>query len=202
MTVNGIAGTGTLGLNLVDNGTVKDLAGNPLQTPAIGPAMTLAVGRTTAVAAADLNGDGKPDLVIANLVAQSIGILLGNGNGTFQAEQTIAVNAINILVTDLNEDGHPDLVVQGPGGVDVLLGNGNGTFQPPTFVASASTSALADVNGDGRLDLVHDLAARHRYDEHGQRLAGQWEWNVPTAAKLRRRSLPVGRSTGGPERRW
>ena len=42
------------------------------------------------VAVADVNGDGKPDLVVANQGSNTVSVLLGNGNGTFQAQQTFA----------------------------------------------------------------------------------------------------------------
>ena len=60
-------------------------------------------------------------------------VLLGNGNGTFQAQQTFATGSdpISVALGDVNGDGKPDLVVANSGSdtVSVLLGNGNGTFQ-------------------------------------------------------------------------
>jgi len=124
-----------------------------------------------AVAVADVNGDGKPDLVVANHCADkacaksSIGVLLGNGDGTFQAAVSYDVGAVThdspavaITTGDVNGDGYPDVVVVSGARVGILLGNGDGTFQP---VASFGTGgriaravAAVDVNGDGRLDLV------------------------------------------------
>jgi hypothetical protein len=111
------------------------------------------------VAVADVNGDGKPDIVSAE-VQGGIGVLLGNGDGTFQQpviyESGYAVGTV--AVADLNGDGKPDIVrAEGDGGIGVLLGNGDGTFQQlVTYGAGITTSSIAaaDVNGDGKPDLV------------------------------------------------
>ena len=66
------------------------------------------------MALADVNGDGKPDLVVANSYgADTVSVLLGNGNGTFQAQQTFATGSdpVSVAVGDVNGDGKPDLVV-------------------------------------------------------------------------------------------
>ena len=123
---------------------------------------------TSSIAIADLNGDGKPDLVVANADSGNIGVLLGNGNGTFQPVTIYGSGgelASSVAIADVNGDGRPDLVVASPygngngkGTVGVLLGNGDGTFQPAVTYdsggSSASSVAIADVNSDGRLDLV------------------------------------------------
>jgi hypothetical protein len=118
------------------------------------------------VAVADVNGDGRPDLVVANSNDNTVGVLLGHGDGTFQPERTWAVGAdpYSVAVADINGDGRPDLIVanrggyfSAPGTVSVLLGNGEGTFQSQrTFAAGNSphSVAVADVNGDGRPDLI------------------------------------------------
>jgi len=135
------------------------------------------------VAVADVNGDGKPDLVVANLCGNNncdyssdstVGILLGNGDGTFQTAVTYDSGgggydiALSVAVADVNGDGKPDIVVanactddlceNGNGLVGVLLGNGDGTFQPVVTYGSggwfAGSLAVADVNGDGKPDLV------------------------------------------------
>ena len=116
-------------------------------------------GRTTAsVAMADLNGDGHPDLVVANSGSNSVGVLLNNGDGTFQAAISFSsgeYSADSVAIADLNGDGHPDLVVAG-GGVSVLLGNGDGTFQPAVGYSSSSAVAVAigDLNSDGHPDIL------------------------------------------------
>jgi hypothetical protein len=125
--------------------------------------------RDSSLSVADLNQDGKPDLIVANLCAKAdscdqgaIGVLLGNGDGTFQPAKSYSSGGgpVSIAVGDVNLDGRPDLaVVNGyPGNVAVLLGNGDGTFQTPrTYIPGGrnpSAIAIGDVNGDGKPDLV------------------------------------------------
>ena len=116
---------------------------------------------------ADVNGDGKLDILVGNYSNNNVSVLLGNGNGTFQTPivvNTGGATSADIAVGDLNGDGKPDLVVgtsnanSGTTNVSVLLGNGNGTFGAPTLVNTGGTNsfgvALADLNGDGKLDIV------------------------------------------------
>ncbi len=162
--VSGISGSGTLGLNLVDNNTIHDLAGNPLVQPNApasfqNQATVATPPRPISLVAADLNGDGIPDLAVANENGSSIGVLLGNGNGTFQAQHTYGVGAYSysVAVGDVNGDGVPDLVVATSYNVSVLLGNGNGTFQAPvSFAAGTQPFAVAveNLTGDGKADLI------------------------------------------------
>src|SRR6202040_275367 len=87
-----------------------------------------------AVAIGDLNGDGKPDVIVAN-AGGSVSVLLGNGDGTLKAATSTLINqnAQSLALGDFNGDGKLDMAVAGsdPGGVVVLLGKGDGTFQPP-----------------------------------------------------------------------
>ena len=111
-----------------------------------------------AVVAGDFNGDGKQDLAVVSL--SGLGILLGNGDGTFQPLVNIRDAFGNALaVGDFNGDGNLDLVVGYTQSetLDLLLGNGNGTFQPIVSVPAASNAvalAVTDLNGDGNADLV------------------------------------------------
>ncbi len=131
----------------------------------------------TDVAIGDLNGDGKPDIVVVNCgnaannhcigVGGNAGILIGNGDGTFQPVVSMPLGgggfgAIAVAIADINADGKLDVIVAGDctsGGCGgVLLGNGDGTFQPEIPFGSAGliafSLAIGDVNGDGKLDAV------------------------------------------------
>ncbi len=116
------------------------------------------------VAAADINGDGKQDLVVAHYFGpDNVSLLLGNGDGTFQAARKFAVgaNLQSVAIAELNGDGKLDLAVVGgtasSGNVAVLLGNGDGTFGAANNYVTGSdprSVAIGDLNGDGKLDLA------------------------------------------------
>lgn len=115
-----------------------------------------------AIAVADLRGDGNLDIVAIGPYGEG-SVLLGNGDGTFEPAQTIEVgaNAVCLAVGDLNDDGRPDIVVgcdnsSGYTG-NLLLGNGDGTFGAPEHLnlgSDPSAVAVADLNNDGKLDIV------------------------------------------------
>jgi hypothetical protein len=114
------------------------------------------------VAIADVNGDGKPDVIAAGF--DTVDVFLGNGDGTLQpvVAYPAGYEQSSIAVADLNGDGKLDVVVIGvesPNSfnVNVLLGNGDGTFGPPTgynMGSDLTSVAVADVNGDHKPDIV------------------------------------------------
>ena len=129
------------------------------------------------IVAADLNGDGRADLIYTDYGAtpteSTTHILLSNGDGTFAPGQTIPTTGATIAVADFNHDGHADLAwvwgAVGLGKAYLALGNGDGTFAPPqqigTFAIVGTNAPLfryvmgAQLHDTGYLDLLVEDAA-------------------------------------------
>jgi hypothetical protein len=121
------------------------------------------------VEVADLNGDGRPDLAVANEQSRNVTILLGDGRGGFTPAQGSPFAAgpepNDIAISDLNRDGKLDLAFANHEAkyLTVLLGDGRGRFAPapgspfPVAVRPHTHGvATGDLNGDGNLDLLTD----------------------------------------------
>jgi hypothetical protein len=114
----------------------------------------------TYLIAADFNGDGNVDIATSPLGTGNPGtaLLFGNGDGTFQPAIFPLGNFTAYGSADFNQDSKPDLWGYSPLGCQVLLGNGDGTFtaQTPFSPVCFLPIVVADINGDGILDIFAD----------------------------------------------
>ncbi len=167
------------------NGSVAVLRGHGDGT--FDPAVTIPGGADPAgIAAADFDGDGHPDLVLANAAAENIALFQGSGEG-FDPPALIAqgVTASGILAEDLDGDGNADVAtVSTAGRVSVLIGLGNGRFQAPVPYSTGWTPSFlrSVVTGpSGRADLI---AASSNGSQIFVLRNGQLEAAVPAATSI------------------
>lgn len=167
-------------LCLLWSGTVscRAQAPPPLFEPAPGAPIPLPCSPGNVVAG-DLNGDGRPDLVVTCGQARSLLVLAGRGDGRFTAGSPLVLPypPNELAISDLNGDRHPDLVVASHDSYTVLVlpGNGTGTFALADTLSISMKDGthphthglgVADLNGDSRPDLAtanqsdHDLSVQ------------------------------------------
>lgn len=161
---------------VVANGGTNDLwiyLGNGDGTFQLPQIIPLTKGLTPVyLATADLRGIGMLDLIVAEFDTSTIGVLLGNGDGTFGYEQEYLLPQppSSVVVDDFNHDGKLDIVAvmvtvntpqqQGVQYLATLIGDGTGSFGSPLitmnwgFYSTANTIAAGDVNGDGFPDVL------------------------------------------------
>ncbi len=129
---------------------------------AFGAPMIYSTGyEPSSVAVGDFNGDGKPDLAVADPGDNTLSVLLNEGGGRFAEAVPYVIRHApdSVAVGDFNGDGKPDLAVAIAlaGTVDVLLNQGDGTFGAPMIYvlgSDPSSVAVGDFNGDGKPDLA------------------------------------------------
>ncbi len=162
-----VNGDGKLDLVAISSSdsTVSVLLGNgdgTFQTPGSSQVLAAPDGPSF-LAIADLNGDGLLDLVETGSSAGTVGVFLGNGDGTFRAEQTYGVGSgpNSVVIADFNADGSPDLAVsnQNDGTISILLGVGDGSFHTQTTLNypwgdSAGILAAGSLRTNGAVDLI------------------------------------------------
>ncbi len=113
----------------------------------------------------DFNNDNRFDIAVANSGTDSIGVLLGQGNGIFANPLTYMIGTdstpYSIAVADFNNDNRLDIVVAnyGTNSIDILFGSGNGSFQSTISYALGYSSrpysvTVGDFNKDNRSDIV------------------------------------------------
>ncbi len=145
------------------------------------PSAPLVSGSGTAwVAAGDLNGDGTPDIVVANRIDDTVSVFLGNGDGTFLPPVNYAIGdrVWRVYLADVLDNGRLDILTanKGSNSISILLNNGDGTFQPQIVIPVGTRPggvAVADVNGDG----IPDLAVSNSADETIEILPGEGDGN-------------------------
>jgi hypothetical protein len=164
-TGNGILDLATL------NGIYMGLGDGSFQSPTSGLGLPDPSDDFTAIVAGDWSGDGKLDIAVTDATQNTVDVLMGNGNGTFQPALVYAVGGdpTAIVAGDFSGNGRLDLVVNSEQSneLSVLMGNGNGTFQAATEISIGNSleayhgvnvvPALllaGDFSGDGRDDLA------------------------------------------------
>src|SRR5215467_9192516 len=149
------------------------------QQPAAAPqpdftSLVIPVGRGPApIAIADVNGDGKPDIIVGNSGDETLTVLLNDGKGHFTPASgspfACGKGPNDISVADMNGDGYPDLVIANTGTpyITILLGDGKGSFKPSPRSPFSTEShphvhgvAVGDFMGDGKLSVVTDSWGR------------------------------------------
>ena len=123
--------------------------------------LPLRTGEPWFAAIADLNGDGKQDIVATHHEISALTVMIGDGRGGFTEASgspfDFGVSLFHFIIADVDRDGKPDVVAVSGNSVRVLLGDGRGAFKPAASIPvgpGAWRIAAADLNGDGAIDVV------------------------------------------------
>ncbi|MBI4606731.1 MAG: VCBS repeat-containing protein [Planctomycetes bacterium] len=140
---------------------------------------------------ADLNADGKPDVVVVDESATLAGSFFGHGDGTFERAELLRPDdhPWRVLTTDVNADGNADVVTANKGGrnVSLFLGDAAGKLSQRALIQDRREPyavASQDLNGDGAFDLVVAARSDHLLSVlHGQVRGGLVETGVYYTAR-------------------
>ena len=203
MTAYGQNSTGSVQI-LLDNGD------GTFRTGAVLPTGQSADG----IAAADIDGDGFPDLVVTSELGNTVSLLTSNHDGTFKAFTKLFTGAgpAGVAIGDFNNDGHADIVFTNTmtGTISVALAQSGGGFEfPQNYVASYETQSLivTDVNEDEsrRHRGRHRIAGRDRTGRRlrsGHRLHEQWRRHVSGRSRVWARECSHANRGCRLRRRW
>jgi hypothetical protein len=187
-----VLGTATLGANMAGLDFLN-VSNSELGT----------VSWPTSVAVGDFDGDGVPDMVVADSSAGTVTVMLGNGDGSFTTKSTPQVGEAPwyVAVGDFNGDGILDLAVVNaagvsPGSVSILLGKGDGTFTPVAASPTVGIEALAAVVGDFNGDGIPDLAVMNYQSDSVTILLGNGDGTFTPAASPATGSFPFSIGVG------
>jgi len=162
LAVADVDGDGKLDVLTVNNnssGTISVLRGNgdgtfnPYTQYAVDPG-------PVAIGVGDLNGDLKPDLVVACPSSYTVNVLMNDGSGGFPTYSQLFTNRpTDVVLVDFNHDTHIDLLYSGSTQAGWLLNDGSGGFSPDTGISMPGFSIpgnlkTGDFNGDGNIDIV------------------------------------------------
>ena len=158
-------------------------SGGMLGTPSV--IGSSASGFEDTIKSADLNHDGKLDLIVSD-TNSGVSVFYGNGNGTFGARQTLPLpgggGCYNLAVTDIDNDGDLDIIAGADGGIgEVTYLNNGGQFStwsaaPYNDGVATDDVFAADLNGDGRKDLVATTFGNTSSVSLGSGSAGQFNF--------------------------
>jgi hypothetical protein len=165
--IGDVNGDGYLDIVVANSGsnTVSVYLGNDAGTFAPAPNSPYTVGtKPYSVAIGDVNGDGYPDIVVANHDSNTVSVLLGNAAKTFakapNSPYPVGTKPYSVAIGDVNGDGFMDIVVANSGSDSVLvyLGNDTGTLaqapnSPYPVGKNPRSVALGDINKDGKLAI-------------------------------------------------